>query len=805
MLKNYFMIAIRSLLRHKVYSSINVVGLAIGMACCILIAQYIRFELSYDAFQSKADRIYRVVRETRSKGGDISFDMGTSGNLAPALLEAYPEIEQAVRIWSWGAWIQYGDKGMYQNIAFVDQDFLNVFDFPFIKGDLETAFKDPLSIVITERIAKNYFGDEDPMGKVISVEDRYFAPDYTVTGVLKDMPDNTSMYVGCLVTTLSEPEPISIWHQWAATYSWRPIQTYLVLPDGYQKEDLEQKLPALMEQYMGAEIRKKNRYHLQPFKRIHLYERVDYNMGGQGDINHIYTFLWVAVFILIIACINFMNLATARSVHRAREVGLRKVVGAVKKQLMGQFLGESLMLTFLALPIAFVLGQLALPLFSNYVNRSLASSSSLDLLPLFVAFAIVVGLLAGCYPAFYLSSYEPVDVLKGSLRSGKKGAWLRKGLVVFQFGASIVLIISTAVIYLQLSYMRDKDLGFDKENVVMMPLFSLNREVTTRNEDRLSHRHNLVKNELLKHPGITETTAFRMAPGVRGGVTRVISAEGITDSNWRMYVNEVDEDFFAFFGIELLAGRNFSADIASDSTSAFILNETAVKQLGWDNLLGKAFGFDNKNMHGVVVGVVKDFHQGSLQEKIKPVAFCMRRMLFNYVALKIRPNKLQEALPLIEKTWKNFVPNRSFDYWFLDEDIQWAYFEEQRFGEVATVFAGLAIFVACLGLLGLAAFMAEQRTKEIGVRKVLGASVGNIIYLLSKEFVVLVLISNLIAWPVAYMMMTEWLRDFAYHIELSVLIFVGGGLLALLIALGTVSVLAFRAARSNPVTALRYE
>jgi len=806
MFKNYLIIAVRNLLRHKVYSGINIVGLAIGMACCILIAQYIRFEMSFDQFHSKSDRIYRVVRETRSTGGTPSFNMGTSGNLGPALLEAYPEIEQAARIWRWGAWMVYGEKEMYQSISFIDPSFFDVFDLPFVVGDAKSAFQDPFSIVITEEVAKTYFGDADPIGKVISIEDRYFAPAYTVTGILKNLPKQSSIYIGCLVTTISEPEPIEMWHRWAATYNWRPIETYVVLPKGYQKETLEQKLPVLMEQHMGADIRKRNTYYLQPLTRMRLYAKVDYQEGGPGDINRIYTFFWVAIFILLIACINFMNLATARSVHRAREVGLRKVVGAVRKQLMIQFLGESLMISFLALPIAFLLGLVALPIFGNYVQSDLASTSMWDLLPVFVVFALVVGALAGCYPAFYLSSYQPVEVMKGRLKSGSRGAWLRKGLVVFQFGASIVLIIGTVVIYCQLDYMSNKDLGFQKENVMVLPLFNLNREFAQSNEDRLAQRYHFVKQEFLKHPNILEATATRYAAGIRGGVIRTVQPEGKQGSEWKMFVNEVDEDFFEFFGIELLEGRNFSPDIASDSTHAFILNETAVKQLGWeDDPLGKTFGFEQKNMHGVVVGVVKDFHQASLQEKIRPVAFCMRRILYNVLALKVKPDNLKETIAFMEENWKRFVPQRPFEHWFLDEELNWAYFEEQRFGEVASIFSGLAVFVACLGLLGLAAFMAEQRTKEIGVRKVLGASVGNIIYLLSKEFAVLVLVANLIAWPVSYWLMTQWLQDFAYHIELSVFIFLGGGLLALLIALLTVSVLAFKAARRNPVAALRYE
>ena len=554
---------------------------------------------------------------------------------------------------------------------------------------------------------------------------------------------------------------------------------------------------------MGTDIQKTNTYHLQPITRTYLYSKRDYNLNWPDNISRIYTFALVAVFILLIACINFMNLATARSVHRAREVGMRKVVGAYRKQLITQFLGESTVLAVLALPFAFSLAQLALPAFAGYIGSNI-TTDYLDLVPAFVVFATVVGLLAGSYPAFYLSAYRPVEVLKGALKSGSKGVWFRKGLVIFQFGTSIILIIGTTVVYNQLSYMSNKDLGFDKNHTIMVPIFLADRKLKSNNWDRLGHRHQMVKNTFLQHANIIEATALRSPIGLWGGMMRNVSPEGAIENGWRMHVNEVDETFFETFGIELIAGRNFSADIVSDSTSAFILNETAVKQLDWDDPLGKTFGFDD-NMKGIVVGVVKDFHHNSLRDKIQPVAFCMRRYLYSLLALKIRPDNVPETITFIEQKWKEFIPSSPVEYWFLDEQLQMSYFQEQRFGQAATTFSGLAVFIACLGLLGLAAFTAEQRTKEIGVRKVLGASTPNIITLLSREFIILVSVSNIIAWPIAYYLMNQWLQDFAYHINLSFLTFIAGGLLALFIALATVSLLAFRAARSNPIEALRYE
>ena len=800
MFKNYLTVAIRNLLRHRAYSLINILGLAVGMACCVLILLYVQDELSYDRHHENGDRIYRVLREQHVGSGSSPPSTGISGAMAPALLNDFPEVEQAIRVMNSGAFVRYEDKIFEQTICISEAPILDMFTFPLVEGDPKTALRDPSSILITQEMAGRFFGSENPIGKVITSDDRYVGGSYKITGILKDIPENSTFRFDFLTATVPQRYIGGVWDQWRGGSGWRPFMAYVLLREGYAHRDLEAKLPGFMERYMGEEVRANNTYHLQQYTRIYLYSRADYGIPFYGDIENVYIFSTVAFFILLIACINFMNLATARSANRAQEVGMRKVVGAYRTQLIGQFLGESVLLSFIALLLALCLVELVLPEFNSlvYKNLSLTAGGHTGLLLGLPGIAVFVGFLAGSYPALFLSAFHPVEVLKGKMRIGTTSAWLRKGLVVFQFSISALLIIGTIVVYRQLAYMSNKKLGFNKEHTVLMPIFYRDRSLCARND--------MVKNEFLQHPNVLKAAASH-SNGPLYGQLEAVRPEGALENEWQMQIVGVDEDFLDTYEIELLAGRNLSRDIASDSTEAFLLNETAVKQLGWTHPIGKQFEWqEGDNLRrGRVVGVVKDFHNRSLRDKIPPVVICKWQPVFNTLSLRIRGEDIPATMDFLRAKWKELVPAYPFEAFFMDQILERMYLPETRFGEITQIFSLLAVFVACLGLLGLASFTAQQRTREIGIRKALGASVPSVILLLSEEFLKLVLVANLIAWPLAYYGLDNWLQNFEYRVSLGTMAFVLSGVLTLAVALATVSYQAIRAATANPVDALKYE
>ena len=809
MIKNYLTVAIRNLMRHKLYTSINVLGLAIGLACGILILLYIQQEFAVNRSHTLGDRIYKVIREQRGST-QTSYTEGTSGALGPVLEETFPEVEITVRIWRWTVSVQYGERKDRYLLAMVDDNFLDVFDFPLIKGDLETAFHTPYSVVITDDMAQHLFGDMDPMGKTFSIDNRSFPGEYTVTGIVKAPHLSSDLYFEILSTTIpSVEETQEVWTLWRPTQSWRPVKTFVLLKAGQNAETLQAKMQPLITQYMGDEVAEKNTYYLQPLHRMYLYGESDFNPAADSPMQHIYMLAAIGLILVVIACVNFTNLATARAVTRKREVGVRKVVGAHRPQLMVQFLTESLLLTCSALLIALALVELCLPLFNQFVRGDLHLNATTVIAgtPAVLALTLLVGLLAGWYPAFFLSSFRPVTALKGSASSSSGSTGLKKGLVVFQFGMSILLVICTLIVYQQLRFIETKDMGFARDHIVSLPIFVPDFSGEPNPQKRLSARHQMVKQVFLEHPNILNASALRYEITGYSGRLRLAWPDGDPTKERTFRINEVDDSFFETFEIPVLRGRAFSADVASDTSQAIILNETAVRLLGWeDDPIGKQIvlpAYDNLSL--TVIGVVKDYHNLTLREEIAPMGFLARWKMFYSLALRIRPENTAQTLSFLETQWKHFVPDAPFEYHFLDEVIEWVYFNEQLTGKMLGVFSLLAIFVACLGLFGLAAFMVQSRTKEIGVRKVLGASTSHLVMLLSREFIFLVLFANLIAWPIAYYLMRDWLSGFAYQTDLNVLPFVASAIMALIIAFGTVSMQAIRAARSNPIDALRYE
>ena len=828
MFRSYLIATIRTLLKNRGLTAINILGLAIGMASVILIALYIQYEFSYDRHHVNATRIYRVFR-TVSMENTTSVSPRASGALAPALKRDFPEVQEAIRTQLLTSWVKTDNHFFQQDVCVADREIFNVFTIPFVTGDPGTALTQPGSMVLTESMARKFFQNQNPIGKVLQVDHQELSGTvtYFVTGIVRDFPSNSTFYFDCLTAT-PKGALADMWSKWQPTGAYRPFLTYLLLPEGYDHRALEQKLPDLIARYMGDEVRQTTRYILQPLTRVHLYSHRD--MGRQfaeyGDIKQVYAFGLVASFILVLACVNFMNLSTARSSTRAREVGLRKVVGASRWQLIGQFLGESVLVALVAMIVALAVVEQVLPWFNGFIQRDLVLHSSENLWWLIglIGFGLGIGVLAGSYPAFVLSSFLPTQVIKGDWIPGSKHGGLRKAMVVFQFAVSIAFITGTVVVQEQLTYIRNKDLGFDKELIVGIPIFIYSRHLHHGSSEDLTRRISTVKQAFMAHPNIVKATATRFPQG--GYITTdTFRAEG-SDADWQMGLFDIDSDFLDFFNIELIAGRMAPEPPKRPETieniqdlqeyrelvrayyekgRPLILNETAAQHLGWDDPIGKRFK-EKRGSEGYVVGVMKDFHVQTLHNAIRPVVFRVVTGGAKHLYLKLGTQNIPETLAFIEKTWREFLPQIPFTFWILNDDLtRVRYQNEIRTGNALTVFSGLTIFVACLGLLGLISFRAEQKTKEIGIRKVLGASVFSIFNLLAREFVKLVIVACVIASPIVYLFAGRWLQDFAYHIDLHPVYFLIGGVLALLLALATMTYQALKAARTNPVDALRAE
>jgi len=793
MLRNYFTVALRNLMKYKGYSFINIAGLAIGLVCCFLIVLFVRHELSYDRFHENAPRIYRLLHASPQDPSQRSA-ISASG-YAPHLLNEFPEIEHVVRFFTNAgpANLKFGSEARTVNgFVFADSSVFNVFSFRLRRGNPTTALQAPNSIVMTSEAAKAWFGDEDPIGKVIINLRGILKINLQVTGVLEDVPSNSHLQFDYL-TSFATINAFMGEHA-LEEYTNFNYYTYLLLRDGSTPEQLSPRFPDFLRKYRGEETANSTLLALQPLTDIHLNTSISWDVGTNSDKRYLYIFSAVAFFILLIAGINFVNISTARATLRAKEVGVRKVVGAERRQLIVQLFSESILSSVIAMILALSILQLSAPLFSTLVGREIAVElfDNFSLLPLLIGIGLFIGMIAGFYPAVVLSAFEPITVLKGLVTRGVKGARLRKSLIVAQFSISMFLLITVVTVYNQLQYMKTHELGFDKEQIVFVNL-----------SGEVKGRYRTFRDKLLAHSQI-QKIALGTLPG-RVGTNRGYKWPGKEKEEDRgFYTMFVDAQTIEALGIEIVQGRNFSEEISTDTTNAYILNEAAVRELGWENPVGQPFHMWDEEM-GQVIGVVKDFHFKSLHQKIEPLVLDVKPQWSWTAAIRLAPGNPREALDFIGKQWQAIEPELPFSYNFLDEDFERLYRSEERLGKLFSSFTFLAIFVACLGLFGLAAFTTEQRTKEIGIRKVLGASVRDILLLLSRDFSMLVAVAFVVATPFAIIGANAWLQNFAYRMTPSVTAFLACGLSVLIIALITVSSQALRAALANPTKALKYE
>jgi putative ABC transport system permease protein len=805
MFKNYLKTAVRNLARNKIFSAINVFGLAIGLTCCMLIGVYVYDELSYDTYAGKAKQIYRVGIYSTGNGTTETYP-NPDVAVGEGMKNAFPEILEYTRLMRQGdQYVSYNDrKFKEQGFAFVDSNFLQLFSIPFVQGDPVTALSEPSSVVITQALSVKYFGNDNPIGKALTVGNG----NLKITGVIDKIPDNSHFHFDAFMS-------MSTLHLASQTWSNIGFYTYLVLDKNADPKKLEAKFPQLVAKYvvpetmhdMGVSLAEAQkavntfRFFLQPLTHIHLHSDTKYELEANGDINYVYIFGALALFILLLACVNFTNLSTASSAKRAREVGIRKVMGSLKKQLVIQFLTESVLLTLCASVCALLLAFVLLPYFNQLSGKHISFSFFLNYRYLLTigGLCLLVGVVAGIYPAFFLSSFNTISVLKGVSATGGRKSILRSGLVVFQFFVSTALIIATIVVYQQLHYMQDKKMGYNKEQVVF-----LQDTYLLGNRDARS----VFKEQLLKDSRIVQASIGTDVPGNPSldGTQAYPKDKEANENSAEIHINKyhVDYDYTATLGIPVIKGRNFSRDFPTDSF-AVVINETAVRDMGWtlDNAIGKTIVSSGRHEHKVI-GVVADFHYTSVKQKIAPLMMELGNTRSGLI-VKIKTADVRNVMADIKKQWDTFNPGAPFAYYFLDEKFATLYAAEEKTGQIFTAFAVIAIIIASLGLFGLAAFITEQRTREIGIRKVLGASVQGVLLLVSKEFLILIAISFIISIPVTWWAMHHWLQDFAYRISIGWSVFAIAGVLALLIALITISFQSIKAAIANPVKSLRTE
>ncbi len=807
MFRNYIKTALRSLSKNKGFTAINVLGLALGLAVTLLIVFYVVDELSYDRYNLKSDRIFRINNEIKFGGNDASYAVSPAP-LAAALIADFPEIENVVRFRQNGNFeIKKGTQNIREmNLVYADPSVFSIFTLPMLQGNPQNALKNPNSIVLTESMAHKYFNTTDVVGKALVVNDTV---NYKITGVIKDVPKQSHLKFDFFISmaTLAEGRDPS----WLNNN----FQTYFLLKPGARIQQLEPKFQEFIKGHMNAQMQ--SIIHMSydeftkggsffkmsamPLLKIHLWSNLQAELGANGNIQYVYIFSAIAMFILLIACINFMNLSTARSANRAREVGVRKVLGSDRKHLIFQFLAESIIVTTIATTIALVIAWLLLPVFNGMAGKDLAvtANSLVWLIPSILTIILVIGLLAGSYPAFFLSGFQPIAVLKGKIASGFKGGLLRSFLVVFQFAISIFLIIGTLVIYNQLKFIQNKDLGYSRSHILVI-----------KNLQALGKQAQTLKSEIKQIPGVVNATLTGFTPtnGYRNSNSFFQSStldvkNAINTQKWG-----VDEDYIKTLNIKILNGRDFSSQMLTDS-AAIIVNEAAIKQMAMTDPLTKTLYEPQdpsakrlKAYH--IIGVIKDFNFNSLRENVSPIMLTMGQDR-GALSIRLKSDDVTSLISQIENKWKSIAPNLQFNYSFMDEDFDATYRSEQRIAKIFVAFTSLAIIIACLGLFGLAAYAAEQRTKEIGVRKVLGAGLSSIVGMLSKDFIKLVVIAIVIAAPLAWLTMRQWLQGFAYRQNVQWWVIVAAGAGAILIAFITISFQSIKAALINPVKSLRSE
>lgn len=796
MLANLIKLAFRNLMKDKAYSLINVLGLTIGISCSLFLLMYILDELSYDRYHKNADNIYRVVSNIKEPDDAFTWAV-TQKPLAGELKDNYPEVINAVRFNGLGRGLyKNGDLQFYETeFHMTDSTVFDMFTYNFLAGDPKTALTDPFSMVISERTAKKYFASAaDAIDKTLTNQQ---GEDFKITGVIEDVPLNSHFRFEGLISQSTRPQQVGGWGGFGTA-------TYIQLPESYDLNRMYESFDKILKEKVNPifePIGITVRYELQRIPDIHLYSKIQDEAEAGGDISYVYIFGAVAAFMILIACINYMNLATARSANRAKEVGLRKVMGSQRGQLIAQFLTESVLVAFISLCISLGVIYALLPLFNTLANKQLPFSYVLQtpVLLSLIGIILLTGILGGSYPAFYLSGFNPVNVLKGKLASKGGSVVFRKTLVIMQFGLSIFMLISTLIVFDQLQFLRNKDLGFSKENVIRLNL----------NSQRLQAQAGVLSDKLRQLPEVVELGRANSSPGegIGKSIFRVEDAEGkLVDRGVDLY--SADYDFVDALGMRVVNGRNFSRENPADTLNAILVNESMVTRMGWKDPIGKRFeaGDGDDAYRGSVIGVIKDYHQNSLYDAIEPMIILFGQRV-NYMFVRLAPGDIQKSVAAVEKTWKEIYPATPFEFVFLDADLDSQYQADKKRSQIFTAFSGLTVLIACLGLLGLAAYTTEQRTKEIGIRKVIGASVSGLVSLVSREFFILVGAGTLIALPAAWFFTDRWLQNFAYRIELvgEWPTFILAAIMALVITILTVGFHVFRAAAANPVTSLRDE
>ncbi len=796
MFKNYVKTAVRNIFRTKAFSLINIIGLAIGMAGTLLILMYITSELSFENFHKNRKHIYRVYVEFGDEGNKMTF-AGAMQALGPALVENFPEVDNAVRFEQDDhSKFEYNNKTFLEkNLFFADPAVFEIFSFTMLEGSPQTALNEPFSIVITEESAQKLFGEESPLGKMLLYNSEF---PVKVTGIMKNLPSNTHLKCDYLLSFSSLESLGRIhdrpWNVFGDTY------TYLLLKDNTKIENFVPKIHGLLKKNTSEDFANMISFNLLKLTDIHMKSKAIVELGPRGNMTYVYVFSSVAVLILLIACFNFMNLSTARSLKRKKEVGMRKVLGASRSQLVRQFLGESLILTLLAMVLAVILFELFYPVLNTFLENSLTIRQQ-NLLYLFLMVplvVIIVGVIAGSYPAFYLSKYRPIHALTNRFSPVLKRSGFRRILVITQFTMAIILLIGTTVIFKQLNFMKNSDLGFNKDNVVLVNFKPRAPE--------FSGKYPVLLNQFRQHPQVLDVAGAYTVPGRFSKETKYIqNRSGSSEESLSIQAISVDFDYVMAMGMEIVDGRNFSRDFLTDEETGMLVNQEAVQKMGLDDPVGTKFlvpgseGLKEKT----IIGVVKDFNVYSLKQKIEPLMLYINPNYFYNIAVRIQPEDTQNTLAALESTWNSVLPDTLFEFDFLENSYERMYLSEEKIGQLLTLFSGLGIFVACLGLFGLTSYMTEQRHKEIGIRKVLGADISRIVLLLSQDFTKNVLYANLFAWPLAYYAASQWLKSYAYRMSISPWIFLAAGAAVLSIALLTVSFQAVKAALANPVDTLR--